>query len=51
MNYTIDNRTAQKIYNLAMIFYSDPENVRQFEEWKKERDSVKNEKFKQEVLS
>lgn len=38
MNYGISNKTASLINEMAIKFYEDPENVRKFNEWKKERD-------------
>lgn len=33
---------ASRVYDACKKFYEDPENMRKFEEWKKERDSKVN---------
>ncbi len=35
------NILARSIYKEIQSFYSDPENVRKFEEWKKQQDKNK----------
>lgn len=38
MNDIQANNLARSVYKSIQSFYSDPENVRKFEEWKKERE-------------
>lgn len=38
MNCEVSDITASRIVDLAKLFYSDPENVRKFNEWKKEKE-------------
>lgn len=37
------NTLTMTLYKTLQEFYSDPENVRKFEEWKKQRDKNKEE--------
>lgn len=34
---TVNDHAASRIVDLVKLFYSDPENVKKFNEWKKEK--------------
>jgi len=50
MGLMVDNNTASKIIKLAKAFYSDPNNVREFEEWKKAREADSKKQEVKEII-